>query len=116
MEGIIEFTNENPGFTALVEGEGWTVGIVNYTERLNAASLIKRERHLLTDELFIPILGDSCLHIGIEMALHPLEIGKSYLVKKGVWHALSLSPDAKVFVVENPGTGPNNTEYHFFSE
>ena len=116
MEELQIFNCDSPGFTSLVGNAEWSVGIVNYSDQLNPSCLKKRERHLLTDELFILIQGEAHLYIGVEMCKYPLEIGKAYLVKKGIWHAISISIDAKIFVVENAGTGMDNTEYYYFSE
>ena len=79
--------------------------------------MAKVECHIETDEVFIPVLGKSALHIGknrehrIEM-----EIGKAYNVRKGTWHAVSMSEDAKIFIVENKGTNSENSKVIFDKE
>ena len=40
--------------------------------------------------------------------------GKIYNVKKASWHALSMSKDAKVLIVENDDTTRENSEYYYF--
>lgn len=109
-------SSDDPGFTTLVADPNWTVGLVNYMDILNETKLIKRERHFQSDELFILTCGEAKLHIGEQMEPVPLEIGKACLIPKGMWHALSLSEDAKVFVVENTGTGDANSEKFFFTK
>ena len=90
------------------------MGIINFCERLREENIAKVECHLETDEVFIPVMGKSVLYVGksrehkIEM-----EIGKAYNVKKGMWHAVSMSEDAKVFIVENRGTGSENSKIIF---
>lgn len=114
MANYTILSSNDPGFTALAVDPNWTVGLVNYMDILNEEKLIKRERHFQSDELFILACGEAKLHIGEEMEPISLEIGKAYLVPKGTWHALSVSEDAKVFVVENTGTGDANSEKFFF--
>ena len=43
-----------------------------------------------------------------------MQTGKLYNVKKGAWHALLMERDAKVLIVENHSTGPENSEYFYF--
>lgn len=40
-----------------------------------------------------------------------METGKIYNVKKGVWHQIFVSRDAKVLIVENHNTAAENSEY-----
>lgn len=114
MNAFSVLSSDAPGFTKLAVDPNWTVGIVNYTDVLKEDHLIKRERHFLTDELFILAQGEAHLYIGEEMKKTVLQVGKAYLVKKGTWHAISVSEDAKVFVVENTDTSDENSEKFYF--
>jgi hypothetical protein len=40
-----------------------------------------------------------------------MEQGKIYNVKKSIWHAIVLSPDASTLIVENCDTSEGNTDY-----
>ena len=70
------------------------------------------ERHHLTDAVFVLLAGSASLVIGLEKAETHMEQGKLYNVKKGTWHALLMSEDAKVVIVENHDTCRENTEYY----
>ncbi len=113
-ESVEIFDVESEAFTPVHSFEGWTVGVINFADRLKEENVAKVECHLQTDEIFIPVLGKSALHIGRNREKRiELEIGKVYNVKKGTWHAVSMSEDAKIFVVENKGTGSDNSEIIF---
>ena len=60
--------------------------------------------------------GEATLIIGLEKNLVPMEKHKIYNVKKGVWHNIKVSKDAKVFIVENDNTTYDNSEYVKFDE
>ena len=49
----------------------------------------------------------------MEIKYVPLEKGRIYNVKKGAWHNILMSKDAKVLIVENHNTAIENTEYHY---
>lgn len=102
------------GYKSLISFHNWRVAIINYCDRLREDKIFKRERHLETDEVFILLQGNASLHIGIEMEKYPLEIGKLYNVKRGIWHCITLDEGAKVAVVENDDTDDENTERVFF--
>lgn len=108
---IKEFNGE--GYEPLISFRGWRVAIVNYCDKLREDKLFKRERHLDTDEVFVLLQGDAALHIGIEMKKYPLEIGKLYNVKKGIWHCITMEEGAKVVVIESDDTDDTNTERVF---
>ena len=115
MDKLVDiFDVDSEAFTPIHSFEGWTVGIINYADRLKEKNIAKVERHLETDEVFIPVLGESALYIGRNRENRiELEPGKAYNVKKGTWHAVCMSEDAKLFVVENRGTGNDNSEIIF---
>lgn len=84
------------GFSVLVSSGGWRVGVINSCERLLEKNLRKRERHLETDEVFLLLKGGATLFVGEEMREYPLVPGKTFNVKKGVWHCIALEPGASV--------------------
>lgn len=103
---ILEFNGE--GYSAVLSSDSWRIGMVNYTERLKEGNNHSKERHFLTDEAFILLCGEATLYVDGEK--YKLEPYKIYNVKKNVWHRITMSEDAKVLVVENDNTGPENTE------
>jgi mannose-6-phosphate isomerase-like protein (cupin superfamily) len=110
---VKEFNGE--GYAPLISYNGWRVAIANFCERLCENNICMVERHLKTDEVFILLQGEACLHLGMELKRIPMETGKIYNVKLGEWHTISMIPNTKVAIIENHDTGPENTEYHYFS-
>ena len=78
--------------------------------------IMKLERHMVTDEVFMLLEGEATLIIGLEKTAVPMEKHKIYNVRKGIWHNIKVSEDAKVFIVENDNTTRENTEYVTFEE
>ena len=109
MEGldIIDYTGE--GYKPAMVFESWRVAFLNYADRFD--KITKLERHMVTDEVFMLLEGEATLYIGLEKTPVVMERHKIYNVKKGVWHNIKVSPDAKVFIVENDNTTYDNSEY-----
>ena len=110
LKGLIEtFEYDGEGYTRGIEFESWTVAVLNYADRFD--NINKLERHNLTDEVFILVEGEGTLIVG-EDAIHvPMEKNKFYNVKAGVWHAVKVSRDCKIIIVENANTSKANTDY-----
>ena len=112
---IHEFTGI--GYKPLVDFGTWRVAMLRYIDELIPDRIERVERHNETDEVFVLLAGQAVLFIGEGAdklkALHPLlmEPLKQYNVKRGVWHAVVLSRDASVLLVENCDTGRANSDY-----
>ena len=109
---IIEYNGD--GFKPLISSDGWRVAIVHACERFLEKNLVRVERHLETDEVFVLIRGNASLFIGNPGEKYNMEIGKCYNVKKGAWHCMSMMESSIVLIIENDNTGPENTEYKPF--
>lgn len=103
------FEYDGSDYDRTMSFESWRVAFLNYSERFDIID--KLERHMLTDEVFILLKGCATLLVGENMKEYPMENNKLYNVKKGVWHAIKVSQDAKIVVVENNNTSRDNTEY-----
>ena len=99
------------GYAPVMHFGEWRVAILNYADRFDVSSPIKLERHLLTDEVFVLLEGEATLYIGEDMVEYSMEKNKIYNVKRGVWHRITTSTDAKVLIVENHNTTKENSEY-----
>ena len=99
-----EFSGED--FKVMLQFEGWKIGFLRYSDRFSEFKQL--ERHLRTDEAFILLDGKAVLYTENERC----EMKKCtlYNIPKGVWHHISVSPDATVMVVENADTSADNTE------
>jgi len=101
---IFEFYGED--FKAVLQFEGWKIGILRYSDRFSDFKVM--ERHLETDEAFVLLEGEATLFE--EENTYKMEKCKVYNVKKGLWHHIVVSKDATVLVVENSNTTKENTE------
>ena len=104
---IYEYNGE--GYNPTMHFENWRVAFLHYAERFDRIDRL--ERHLLTEEVFVLMKGKGVLFIGEEAKPVPMEWGKMYNVKQAVWHAIKVTPDAKVLIVENHNTSRDNSEY-----
>ena len=112
------FGYDGEGYERTMNYESWRVAFANYAERFDKNKFERVERHLLTDEVFVLLEGSAELAMGtlsengMELDFVSLEKGKLYNVKKGAWHNILMSEDAKVLIVENHNTALENTEYY----
>ena len=106
---------EGDGYKPMIFYEGWKVAYLKYEARFDPNKVDKMERHLLTDEVFVLLEGEGFLIIGEDDKVCPMEKNKLYNVKKDVWHAICVTKDALVLIVENAETGLPNTEYRELS-
>lgn len=109
MEGldIIDYTGK--GYEPAMVFESWRVAFLNYDDCFDKITFL--ERHTVTDEVFMLLEGEATLYIGLEKTPIEMEKHKVYNVKKGIWHNIKVSRDAKVFIVENDNTTHDNSEY-----
>ena len=106
---VFEYTGE--GYNRTMNYGEWRVAFLNYAPRFDYDNFCKMERHLLTDEVFVLLEGTATLVIGEEKERVEMQKNKLYNVKKGVWHQILVSRDAKILIVENHNTAPENSEY-----
>ena len=104
------------GTKPVVESGEWSVGIKNYKSGNDINFFDYVEKHKLTDEVFILLQGKCVLLIDksdgacVDFTCIPLEPGKVYCIKKGIWHNAVVSQDAKIILVENRDTSIANSE------
>lgn len=101
---ILDFCGED--FKAVLEFEGWKIGLLRYSERFSDFKVM--ERHLQTDEAFVLLDGEATLYE--EENSYEMKKCKVYNVKKGLWHHIVVSKNATVLVIENSNTSKDNTE------
>ena len=87
------------------------MAFLNYTERFDQEHIDRLERHLLTDEVSVLLSEKAVLVIGEDQQIRPMKKNTIYNVKKAVWHAICVSKDASVLIVENTDTSVENSEY-----
>ncbi len=111
---ILEHKGEN--YAPLCAFGAWRVALLNTHARFRRENLTQLERHVLTDEVFVLLKGEAALYVADGDAKHaghitvvPLEAGKVYNVRQGVWHAVETGEGTSVLVVENDDTSPANS-------
>ena len=109
---ILEY--EGDGYDATMNFGEWRVAIANYIDDFDREKCTRLERHLKTDEVFVLLWGKATLITGLDMKETPMETGKLYNVKLGVWHALFMERGSKVLIVEEDSTSEKNSEFHYF--
>jgi ureidoglycolate hydrolase len=111
---IFEYLGE--GYQTLIEYGEWRVAILRFLDELFPERIISMERHCETDEVFVLLNGYASLLLAGSgpapdgMISQDLESNKLYNVKCNVWHAILLSPDASVLIIENRDTGEKNSQ------
>ena len=105
------------GYAPLVDYAAWRVAVLNFSPDLLPERLTRMQRHNETDEVFVLLAGRCLLFVGEGQesvsGIHAenLEPGLVYNVKRGVWHTHTLTPDARVLVVENRDTTYANSPF-----
>jgi len=112
---ICEYNGQ--GYKPLVDFGAWRVAMLNYSADLLPERLTRMQRHNETDEVFVLLTGRCILFVGegqgavTGVHAEDLRPGCVYNVKQAVWHTHTLSPDAKVLVVENRETTYDNSPF-----
>ena len=99
------------GFLPVVDCNGWRVAFLRRCETCADAATARLERHMETDEVFLLLEGAATLYTGPARTPTPLRRGPAYRVPAQEWHALALSEDALLAVVESANTTRSNSEY-----
>jgi ureidoglycolate hydrolase len=108
---------QGKGYKPLIDYEKWRVAILRYQDDLRSDRIDAMERHTKTDEVFVLLQGKGVLIIGgnetkvNSISPQVMEPGKIYNVKCNAWHAILLSREASVLIVENSDTDRHNSEY-----
>jgi hypothetical protein len=109
--------HDSEGYSPLVDFANWRVAMLNYSSDLLPEHLTRMQRHNETDEVFVLLQGRCLLFVGegrdtvTRLHAEDLQVGRVYNVKQAVWHTHTLSPDAKVLVVENRDTTYDNSPF-----
>ena len=105
------YSYEGDGYKPMISFGDWRVAFLRHADRFDKNRVEKMERHMLTDEVFVLLFGEAFLILGEDEKVVRMKKNMLYNVKKAVWHAVCVSEDAQVLIVENDNTGAQNTEY-----
>ncbi len=110
------YGHQGEGIGGAAAFEGWEVLILNYLPRLAPRAVMDMQRHTETDEMFILSQGRAILFLagdgdepGDRLEAAALEQGRVYRVRRNVWHTQVMTPEAKLFLVENRDTVVENS-------
>ena len=117
-ESLLEIKQyKGGGYRPLIDFGAWRVAILRWQDSMLPENIKFMERHTQTDEVFVLLGGEATLVLGGRSSLvdgiqpQKMEANNLYNVKQNVWHAVILSQDASILIVEESNTGENNTEY-----
>ena len=111
---ISEFDGD--GYKVTDESQYFKVALMNYSEKYRMENIKYLEKHNNSDEVFVILTGRCILFVadGIDrpnkIKAIPMEKGKVYFIKKGVWHTHVFFENTKVFIVENADTSDKNSQ------
>jgi hypothetical protein len=104
------------GYEKLFHHKDWRVAVLNYIDELDLDKLIYVEAHNQTDEVFVLLSGTCHMFFAEDKAgriesfdvlsLEPLKV---YKIPAGIFHTHTLSKDAKLLIVEEENTCPENS-------
>lgn len=116
MKNLLSLTHyDGAGIGGTVEGDAYTILLLNYLPRLSPDKIADMQRHLETDESFILLQGKAVLFAAEgeekpgELEHYVLEPGVIYTVPRNIWHTQAMTEDAKILLVENSGTVAENS-------
>ena len=121
IKGLSCYDERRFGFFPLVICNSWRVAVLNYFDVVELQKLYRLERHPETDETFVLTRGKACLILGEDgdkpenLRTMPMVNGQVYNIKKNVWHHIVMTEDASVVIMENAGTGVENSQYEELS-
>lgn len=111
-QGIDIYNYDGEGLERSYACENRLVGIKNYKPASSREQMDNLEKHLLTDELFIPLTEGSILlynQDGGSLCHASMEMGRIYSVRKGTWHNVLMIPGGKMALTERADTSMENS-------
>ena len=117
-ESMLEVrTYSGEGYMPLVDFKSWRVALMNFSDNFRPERIHILERHPETDEVFVLLRGQVLMILaegdGDVQELHfpVMEEGILYNVKPTCWHAVVMSREAVLLIVENADTNDANSQF-----
>jgi ureidoglycolate hydrolase len=108
---------DGEGYRPLIDFKSWRVAMLRWAPYMTVDRLDSMERHTQTDEVFVLLQGSASLVLGGNgsrvdgLSVYEMEGGKLYNVRQNAWHAVWMSQDALILIIEESNTGDGNSEY-----
>ncbi|WP_431213410.1 hypothetical protein ACQ86N_00225 [Puia sp. P3] len=104
-----EFKGE--GYDPFLIREGWQVAQLNHMEAQDLEGIVKIDKHLLTDEVFVLVRGTAVLIAAtaneagaVAFTCVRMQQGITYNIPANTWHNIAMDRDASVIIVERNDT------------
>ena len=117
-ESMLEVrTYSGEGYMPLVDFKSWRVALMNFSDNFRPERIHILERHPETDEVFVLLRGQVLMILaegdGGVQKLHfqVMEEGSLYNVKPTCWHAVVMSRESVLLIVENADTNDANSQF-----
>lgn len=119
---IETYRYEGNGYKPFFIRDGWQVAKLNYMPGQGLSDIIKIDKHIRTDEVFILVKGVAVLiaaeRVGKAFKFQCLRMkpGITYNIPAGTWHNIAMDLDAEVIIVEKDNTHIDDCIYEPLEE
>ncbi|MEO8117055.1 MAG: hypothetical protein ABI653_05345 [Bacteroidota bacterium] len=117
MNLIETYRYDGSGYNPFLIKEGWQVAQLNYMPEQDLLNIIKMDRHLLTDEVFVLLKGTAILIAAtdndneFQFECVKMKAGITYNIPVTQWHNIAMDKDAEVIIFEKDKTHLGDFEY-----
>lgn len=114
---IEKYTYDGEGYDPYLIQDNWQVAKLNYVPGQGLSDIIKIDKHVETDEVFILVNGIAVLieaeknKKGYTFHSQKMQHGVTYNIKAGTWHNIAMHTGAEVIIVEKNHTHVNDCIY-----
>ncbi len=121
MQGSYTREHDGEGLARVYENGAWMVGLKNYKPANDARLFNEIERHRQSDELFL-LLAGSCVLLSafeqngaLNFEAQAMRAGLLSVIPAGLWHTTITEPGSRLALIEDPNTGPANSDVRVLS-
>jgi len=108
---IETYEYKGDGYDPFLIRDGWQVAQLNHMEAQDLEGIVKIDKHLLTDEVFVLVRGTAVLIAATaneggdpDFTCVKMQQGITYNIPANTWHNIAMDRDASVIIVERNGT------------
>ncbi|WP_183557794.1 cupin domain-containing protein [Mucilaginibacter sp. SP1R1] len=120
---IEAYTYEGEGYDPFLIRDNWQVAKLNYMPGQGLTDIVKIDKHIHTDEVFILIKGTAILiaaerneNDAYSFDCLKMQPGTTYNIRANTWHNIAMNTDAELIIVENCNTHLHDCIYVPLSE
>lgn len=107
---IETYSHDGEGYNPFLIRAGWQVAQLNYMPEQAPGGIVKMDKHLQTDEVFILLKGQAILIAATQTAAGfsftglKMQPGITYNIPVNTWHNIAMDEMAQVIIVEKNDT------------